>query len=415
MKKMNWLGLLILWLACNQTQQSNMSEVRTGADMLLAEKFDLIRGQRLGVITNHSALLRNGVHLVDTLFHRNEVTLVALFAPEHGIRGDAPDGDSIAPGRDPRTGIPVFSLYQNEYSRPESVQLKNIDRLVYDIQDVGVRFYTYISTLFNLIQLSAETGIPLLVLDRPNPIGGLKVDGPILKPGLESFVGIAPLPIMYGMTVGELARLFNESGMLGANRAELTVVEMENWRREMYFDATGLMWRKPSPNIPRLENALVYPGTCLIEGLNVSEGRGTPEPFLTIGAPFIRPVELIAELERQQIKGIQYEPLAAYIPVEIPNTARAPKYENQSIPGIRLRVTQRRDFEPVQFGIALICALQRLNPGELVIDEARFNRLSGDRTVREKILSGASAEEIVANWQAELEAFKSLRQKYLLY
>lgn len=415
MQKKYFFSLLIFLLSCTQIQKGKMAEVRTGAEVLLAEKFDLIRGQRLGVITNHSALLRNGVHLVDTLFHRREVTLVALFASEHGIRGDAPDGDSIVASRDPRTGIPVFSLYQNEFSRPDPAQLQNIDRLIYDIQDVGVRFYTYISTLFYLLQLSAETGIPLLVLDRPNPIGGLKVDGPLLKSGLESFVGIAPLPILYGMTVGELARLFNESGMLGARRADLTVVKMENWRRELYFDETGLPWRKPSPNIPRLENALVYPGTCLIEGLNVSEGRGTPEPFLTIGAPFIRPSELIAELERQQIKGIQFEPLAAYTPVEIPNTARAPKYENQSIPGIRLRVTKRKDFEPVRFGIELICALQRLYPGELSIDEARFNRLSGDRRVREKILAGVGASEIVAGWQAELEVFKTLRQKYLLY
>lgn len=406
--------VLLIFISCAQKENSNA--VYPGADMLFGEDFHLIKGKKVGVVTNHSGLLRNGVHLVDTLYGCKDVILTALFAPEHGVRGDAPDGDAISNAIDPKTGVPIYSIYMVNDNKPTKENLKDIDVLIYDIQEVGVRFYTYISTLFYLLETGAENGIPIIVLDRPNPITGLKVDGPIRKQEWFSFVGIAPIPIMHGMTIGELAILFNESGMLPNNlKADLTVVKMKNWTRNLYYDQTGLKWVNPSPNISSLEIAVVYPGTCLVEGLNVSEGRGTPEPFLTIGAPYIEPDKLISELKSIQIKGIDYLPLYSYTPVKIPNTARAPKYENTEIKGIKLKVTNRLEFEPVEFGVKLICAMYKLFPDDLRIEEARFNRLSGDSRIRKMILSGAKAEEIYAIWQEELEEFKELRKKYLLY
>lgn len=391
--------------------------VLPGADVLLSDSFNLIRGKKLGIVTNHTGLLKSGIHLVDTLFNRKEVTISALFAPEHGIRGDAPDGDTIRNYKDPKTGIQVYSLYIGESNnKPTKEMLKNIDVLVFDIQDAGVRFYTFISTLYYLLQAAAENNIPVLVLDRPDPVSGINVDGPIRKDSLASFVGIAPIPILPGLTIGELATLFNETGMIGKNiKADLTVVKMKNWRRDMFFDETGLKWVNPSPNIPSSECAVVYPGTCLIEGLNVSEGRGTLEPFLTIGAPFINADELVAELNKQEIKGIRYEPLKSYTPVEIKNMARAPKYENQKISGIKIKVTDEKIFQPVAFGIKLICTLYKLYPNKLEIVRGRFNRLSGDAGVREQILKGATAQQIIDSWQNELTEFKKLRSKCLLY
>ncbi|MGE5350751.1 MAG: exo-beta-N-acetylmuramidase NamZ domain-containing protein [Acidobacteriota bacterium] len=385
-----------------------------GADVLLSKRMDLIKGKRLGIVTNHSALLSNGAHLVDTLFHRKDVKISALFGPEHGIRGDAPDGTTISHGKDAKTGLEVYSLYGKVY-KPTKEMLKDVDVLIYDIQDVGARFYTFISTLFYTVQAGAENNIPVIVLDRPNPITGIKVDGPVRKEDLSSFVGIAPIPIMHGLTIGELATLFNESGMLGKNlKAKLTVVKLENWKRDYYYDETGLKWVRPSPNIPDLETAIVYPGMCLIEGTNVSEGRGTHQPFLTFGAPYINSEELAAELKKLGIKGAEFEK-AEYTPVEIPNMASQPKFQGEHVNGLKIRLTDRDKFEPVQFGIKLIYAVHKLYPEKFKFSDARFDRLSGDKAIREEILSNKTADEIIKGWQKELSQFKGLRKKYLLY
>ncbi|MDP4196385.1 MAG: DUF1343 domain-containing protein [Bacteroidota bacterium] len=397
-----------------QDKETVKEKVIPGANVLLSENFELIKGKRLGIVTNHSALLTNGVHLVDTLFHRDDVKIVALFGPEHGIRGDAPDGTSITNSKDSKTGIQVYSLY-GKVNKPSKEMLKDVDVLIYDIQDVGARFYTFISTLFYTVQAAAENHIPLLVLDRPNPISGHKVGGPIRKEGLSSFVGIAPIPIMHGMTIGELATMFNQSGMIGKDlKADLKVVKMKNWDRDMFYDQTGLKWTVPSPNIPNLETAIVYPGMCLIEGTNVSEGRGTYSPFLTFGAPFISSKELILQLDGQSIAGIKLEP-ADYTPVEIANMASKPKFENKICHGVKISIIDRDKFEPVEFGFKLLCSLQKLYPSQFKMSDDRFDRLCGDRSIRKKILSGVSSKEIISDYKQELNEFKEFRKKYLLY
>lgn len=388
--------------------------VLTGADILLSHKMDMIRGKRLGIVTNHSALLSNGVHLVDTLNHIKGITISALFGPEHGIRGNAPDGVSLSHGTDAKTGLKVYSLY-GKTNKPTPEMLKDIDVLIYDIQDVGARFYTFISTLYYVLQAGAENNIPVIVLDRPNPVTGENVEGPVRAPELKSFVGIAPIPIMHGMTIGELAGLFAYSGMLEtAEHPKLTVVKMENWKRSYYYDQCGLNWVNPSPNIPGLETALVYPGMCLIEGTNISEGRGTMQPFLTIGAPFIEPEQLIAELRRENIKGAEFSP-ASFTPEDIPNMASSPKFKGQRCKGISIRVTDRKDLDAVALGTKVVNTLARLYPDDFKFSDSRFDKLSGDASVRTMIASHQPSEKIISSWQEKLNDFKTLRMKYLLY
>ena len=390
------------------------NKVTTGADLLLSKEFNLIKGKKLGIVTNHSAILANGVHLVDTLFHRNDVSISALFGPEHGIRGDAPDGISITNGKDTRTGLPVYSLY-GKINKPTPEMLKDVDVLVFDIQDVGARFYTFISTLFYTVQAAAENHIPLLILDRPDMISGDKVDGPVRKEGLKSFVGIAPIPIMYGMTIGELAKMYNESGMIGKDlKADLTVIKMEGWQRNYYYDDCDLKWVKPSPNIPDLETAIVYPGMCLIEGTNVSEGRGTHAPFLTIGAPYVNSKDLISELNKLNIPGVSFVE-EDYTPVDIPNMTSNPKYKGELCHGIKSTITDRSKFAPVQFGINLIYALNKLYPEKFEFRGSRFDKLSGDTTIREQFKSGVTPDKIIAGWQNELDQFMNFRKQFLLY
>ena len=270
--KAGWaiLPLVLLSLAACQ------KPVVVGADVLIHQREDLIKGKRIGLVTNHSGLLANGEHIADALHQMSDVTLVALYGPEHGVRGDTTG--PLQNGTDPGTGVPVYSLYGATY-KPTPEMLKGVEVLVFDIQDVGARFYTYISTLGNVMSAAAENHIPIIVLDRPNPVTGLYVDGPVLEDSLKSFVGYAPIPIAYGMTMGELAEMYNGEGWLDNGvKAELTVVRLQNWKRSMWYDQTGLRWVRLSPNMPTLNTAIPYTGTCLVEGINVSEGRGTDRP-----------------------------------------------------------------------------------------------------------------------------------------
>lgn len=405
-------GLLLI--ASNQCQEQSKNNFCFGADQLLDEYFHLIKNKKLGIVTNHTAVLSNGVHLVDTLHSRKDVEIQALFGPEHGIRGDNSAGQTIIHTVDTKTGIPVFSLYGKD-KKPTKEMLKNIDVLIFDIQDVGARFYTYISTLFYTIQAAAENNIPIIILDRPNPINGIYVDGPIRKPELSSFVGIAPLPIAHGMTVGELAKYFAGEKLIGeAFSVDLTVIKMKNWDRELSYDKFYPGWIKPSPNISSLDAAIVYPGTCLIEGVNVSEGRGIDEPFLKIGSPYINSNRLINELKSYKIDGVEFEPIT-FTPREIPGIAANPKYKNEECHGIKIKVVDREKFESVKFGIQLIVAFNKLFPNEFKFRDDSFDRLCGDRLIRQKILSGITADEIIEFYQSELNKFKQVREKYLLY
>lgn len=395
-------------------QAQNKTDFQFGADQLLSENLNLIKNKNLGIVSNHTAHLSNGIHLVDTLHSLKEISITALFGPEHGIRGDNPAGTTITDGIDSKTGIPVYSLYGKD-RKPTKEMLKDVEVLIFDIQDVGARFYTYISTLFYIVQAAAENNIQLIILDRPNPINGIQVDGPIRKPELSSFVGIAPIPIAHGMTVGELAQLFAGEKYIGNNlKVDLKIIKMKNWDRNLFYDSYHSSWIKPSPNIPSLDAAIVYPGTCLIEGTNVSEGRGTDAPFLKIGAPFVNSNELAEELGKQNIEGITFEPIS-FTPIEIPGVVSNPKYKNEKCNGVKINLTNRDKFESVKFGIKLVSTLLGLYPTQFKFSDESFDKLAGDSSIRQKINNGIPAEDIIQSYQNELNDFNELRKKYLLY
>ncbi len=404
------LIFLIIFLSANFIQ----SKVRLGNDKLIKEYFYLIESKNIGVIANHSSVLENGEHLIDYLFKTKKVKIISAFGPEHGFRGDAPAGEKIETSIDERTGIKVYSLY-GKTNKPTSEMLKGIDVLIFDIQDVGARFYTYISTLYLCLESAAENKIQFIVCDRPNPIGGEKVDGPILKQEFKSFVGIAPIPVQHGMTIGELALYFNDLIESEKNiRADLIVLQMENWKRNQLFDKTELNWIKPSPNIVKLETALVYPGTCLFEATNISEGRGTHSPFLQIGAPFINNHELIEELKKLNFNSVDIQTVQ-FVPVDIPGMSINPKFENQTCNGILIKVKDPENFYPVQFGLALVSMLRKLYPDDFKINTKRMNLLIGDDNITVLLISGTDFQIIVNLYQNELNQFKQIRNKYLLY
>jgi uncharacterized protein YbbC (DUF1343 family) len=409
MRKFIVLNLIAIALAFSQ-----QSRVKIGAEILIEKRLDLIKGKKIGIVTNHTGILPDGRHIVDVLNEIEGVKIVALFGPEHGIRGEVPDGKSISHGVDAKTGIPVFSLY-GEVKKPTEEMLKDIDVLIFDIQDVGARFYTYISTMSYCMEACAEMGKKFIVLDRPNPIRGVYVDGPILEPRFKSFVGLHPIPVAHGMTVGELAKMFNDEGWLkNAVKADLTVVKMENYSRKMWFDQTGLPWVKPSPNMMTLKTAIVYTATCFIEGTNVSEGRGTQHPFEWIGAPWIDGEKLAKELNYYKLPGVKFEPIS-FTPTDIEKVTVDPKYEGEKCGGVYLNVYDREKFEPVKVGVYILYALKKLYPDKFKWRTAGQDRLWGTDKVRLMIDEGKKPDEIIKTWEDDVKKFLSIRQKYLLY
>lgn len=409
MRKFIVLNLIAITLAFSQ-----QSRVKVGAEILIEKHLDLIKGKKIGIVTNHTGILPDGRHIVDVLNEIEDVKVVALFGPEHGIRGEVPDGKSISHGVDTKTGIPVFSLY-GEVKKPTTEMLKDIDVLIFDIQDVGARFYTYISTMSYCMEACAEMGKKFIVLDRPNPVRGVYVDGPILEPRFKSFVGLHPIPVAHGMTVGELAKMFNEEAWLeNGMKADLTVIKMENYSRKLWFDQTGLPWIKPSPNMMTLKTAIVYTATCFIEGTNVSEGRGTQHPFEWIGAPWIDGSKLANELNSYNLPGVRFEPIS-FIPTDIEKVTVDPKYEGERCGGIYLNVYDREKFEPVKVGVYILYALKKLYPDKFKWRTAGQDRLWGTDKIRLMIDEGKKPEEIIKTWESELKKFLGIRQKYLLY
>ncbi len=390
------------------------TSVRVGADVLLHDQLELIAGKDVGLITNHSALLSNGEHLVDALVRQSEVRIRALFGPEHGIRGKAPDRKSIGHELDPVTGIPVYSLF-GTITKPTRQMLRGIDILVFDIQDVGARFYTYSTTLALTMEAAAEQGIPYLVLDRPNPIGGVHVEGPVLEKTLRSFVGWLPLPVVHGLTMGELAAMINGEGWLRKNRMVcLSIIRMKGWRRRWTYDRTNLRWINPSPSIRSLQTALVYPGTCFIEGTNVSEGRGTEHPFEQIGAPWIRGKVLTAKLRSLHLPGVRFAS-TSFTPHSTRTVTTDSKFEGTRCEGVFLKVTDRNRFQPVKTGICLLHALQVLYPAQFTMRSRRLDELTGTRFVREAIRGRIDPSEIVERWKSAEDEFALKRREYLLY
>lgn len=389
-------------------------KVTVGADLLFTANTKLIDGKRVGLITNHTALLSNGKHLADALKEYPKTTLTVLFGPEHGIRGDAPDGKKVNDTIDARTGVPVISLY-GKINKPTPEMLKNVDVLIFDIQDVGARFYTFISTMFLCMEAAAENNIPFIVLDRPNPITGLLVEGPVRLDSLKTFVGWAPMPVTHGMTVGELATMANyERWFPKGLNADLKVIKMEGWDRSLWYDQTSLTWVSPSPNMVSLATATVYPGLCLIEGTNVSEGRGTDSPFEMIGAPWINGKVLTEALNGSKLAGVTFSE-ASFIPSEIPGKASSPKFNGKKCSGIRITVTDRNAFRPFRTGLTILQQITTLYKDSLVFRDRGFDRLSGTPVIRTMLQAGKSASEIEKIWTKELTDFLDSRRKALLY
>lgn len=413
---MNNIRTIVLPLVCIVAfgNLKASDRVKVGADVLLERQFDIIQGKRIGLVTNQSAVLADGRHLADALFENKKTKLVALFGPEHGIRGDAPDGRSVQHGRDSKTGLPIYSLY-GKTTKPTDEMLKDIDILIFDIQDVGVRFYTFESTLSMAMEAAAERGIPFVVLDRPNPIRGTWIEGFVRLDSLTSFVGLHPTPIAHGMTVGELATMFNEEGWLkNGIKANLTVVRMEGWRRSMWFDESGLTWIKPSPNMATLKTAVVYPGTCLIEGTNLSEGRGTERPFEFLGAPFVKGTKWADALNSQKLPGVVFKAVT-FTPQDIPNVANNPKHRGTACEGIALEVVDRNIYEPVRTAVYILSSAKKLFGEDFQWRTASIDRLAGTPVLRRSIDAGEPPQKIVEGWTTEVERFTKMRKKYLLY
>ena len=372
--------------------------VLTGLDAARARGFLELRGKRVGLVTNHTGVARDRQSTIDALHGAAGVKLVALFAPEHGIRGIL--DESVPADRDEKTGLTIHSLY-GETRRPTDAMLQGVDALVVDLQDIGARFYTYMTTMAYVMEEASKRKLPVFVVDRPNPINGVQIEGPMLDEP-SGFTGYFAMPIRHGMTMGELAQLFNSENRIGA---DLTVLKMENWRRDDWFDATGLPWVNPSPNMRNLYQATLYPGIGAIEGTNISVGRGTDTPFEQIGAPWIDGVRLAAELNARTLPGIRFYPVAF--------TPTASKYAKESCQGVFMVVTDREALRPVRVGSEIASALYRLYGSKYEIDAAE--RLFGSKDGLAKLKAGADPARIAASWSAGEARWRQLRAKYLLY
>jgi uncharacterized protein YbbC (DUF1343 family)/CubicO group peptidase (beta-lactamase class C family) len=377
---------------------TSATRVLTGADVLLGERKELLRGQRLGLVTNGTGRGRDGTSTIDLLASESSWQLKALFGPEHGIRGEVAAGDSVDAATDQKTGLPVHSLY-GETTRPTARMLADLDALVYDIQDVGARVYTYPSTLLELLRAGAEHKVSVVVLDRPNPIGGEAVEGNVLDPRFTSFVGAAPIAMRYGMTIGELARYFNAELSIGA---DLTVVPVQGWQRSMWFDATGLSWVNPSPNLRSLAAATVYPGTVLFEGTTMSEGRGTDHPFEWLGAPGLDAAAWADRLNSASLPGVRFSAAT--------RTPEASKHAGRECEGVVLEIVDRSLVRPMALGVTMLSTV----PQALEFNPL-FDRLAGTDQLRLALQAGATPRDIVASWQPDLERFSDRRSRYLLY
>ncbi len=372
--------------------------VRLGADRVFETPyFKWIRGKRVGLITNSTSVNSESKSTIDLLESHPEVKLIALFAPEHGLLGRTPAGEKFSSVGN------VHSLYGETLS-PTPEMLKQVEVLIYDIQDVGARFYTYISTMYLSMKAAAENGIPFIVLDRTNPIDGTRVEGPVLVQGKESFVGIHPLPIRYGMTPGELARLFNQENRLGC---ELKVVPLSGWSREQWYDQTELQWVPPSPHMLTLTTASLYPGFCLIEGTNLSEGRGTANPFQFIGAPWLHHQQLAERLNRLTLPGVRFHPQT-----RVPSSS---KYQNELCRGLEIEILDRNLFQPLVALLHLLSEVGKLHPEKLAFKKDLFDRLAGNSWIREALQQERPVAEILDRWKIRLQEFKAKREQYLLY
>jgi uncharacterized protein YbbC (DUF1343 family) len=387
--------------------------VRIGIERLIEEDRSLVAGARVALVSNPASIDRGFRHAAEILGEDPRIELVALFGPQHGFRSDLQDNMIETPhARDERRRIPIYSLY-SETREPTPEMLRDVDVLVVDLQDVGTRVYTYIYTMANCMRAAARHGVRVVVCDRPNPVGGLAIEGTILRPECVSFVGQFPIPLRHGMTIAELARLFNQEFSIGA---ALDIVPLDGWRRSMYFDETGLPWVIPSPNLPTLDSTIVYPGAVLFEGTMLSEGRGTTRPFELIGAPWIDGDSLASAMNARGLPGVHFR--ATFFEPTFQ------KHAKQTCGGCQLHVTDRSAFQPVRTAVELIDGFKRQNPSafawrqppyEYEHDKWPIDILYGSDELRTTIDSGGDLSLLIASWKAAEEAFRKTREKYLIY
>jgi uncharacterized protein YbbC (DUF1343 family) len=399
------LGLLTA-CAAPRVPTPALASVRPGLEVLLADSLHLVRGKRVGLVTNQTALARGGRHAIDLLHASPDLELVALFAPEHGIRGVARPGERIESGVDAATGLPIHSLY-GDTRKPTPAMLDSVDVLVFDIQDLDARAYTYKWTMALALEAAGEAGIPFVVLDRPVPTGAERSQGNVLDPAFATFVGLHPVPMRIGMTTGELARLLHGDHGIGG---ELSVVPVQGWRRSTWFDETGLPWVAPSPNMPDLESATHYPGIVLFEGTNLSVGRGTPRAFQQIGAPWLDGEALARALAAYDLPGVRFEAV-----VFTPRDPGDDKFVGQEVRGVRLVVTDRASYDPTVTAVAALLAARRLAGDHWEWRIAHLDRLAGTDRLRAAVEEGLPLESIVAPWTAERARFDATRARWLLY
>jgi uncharacterized protein YbbC (DUF1343 family) len=393
---------------------SSKTTVQTGADVLVSSGFASLAGKRVGLIANQTSV-QAGSHLVDLFQSAPEVELTAIFAPEHGFQGRVEAGQKVQSDSSQR--IPVFSLY-GETRSPSAEMLENIDVLVFDIQDVGARFYTYISTMGYAMQAAAQNDIEFVVLDRPNPLGGNLVEGLIREEDASSFVSLFPIPAVHGLTVAELARMIKGEQMLsGLESLKLTTIRMDGWERDMQWPDTNLPWIPTSPNIPNFLSALIYPGTCLLEATNINEGRGTDKPFMVFGSPDMDPVAIVSQLNNSRLPGVRFDTLT-YTPISIPGVAASPRHMDTELIGVEIKITNRAILNPHATGVHILTAIRdhsHNNDFVETVNSRWLKLLSGSDSILNGLASDFNADQITAAWEDDVDTFRALREQYLLY
>ena len=385
--------------ATTKKRAGRAASVQVGLDVLEAQKFAPLRGKNVGLITNHTGLDAQGRSTVDLLSHASGLHLVALFSPEHGLAGR--NDERVSSTKDAQTGLPIFSLYGTTL-RPTDEMLQGIDTLVFDVQDAGVRFYTYTTTMAYCMEEAAKRHIAFYVLDRPNPLGGEIVEGPMLDPDKTSFTAYFPVPVRYGLTIGELAQFFNAENHIGC---DLHVITMKNWRRNYFYENTGARWIPPSPNLRTLKGSILYPGLEILQNAGVSVGRGTEAPFEEFGAPWLNGDEVAAALNARSLPGLRFS-AQPFVPV-------IGLYMGQRCGGVSIRVTDRSAVRSMRMGLEIAAILTKLYPANF--DPTKLLLLTGNSETIRQLQDGVPPEQIVANWSSDLSAFDATRRKYFLY
>ena len=385
----------------------NLSKIQVGLDVLLNERIDLIKNKSIGLVTNHSGVDAASTPNYERLMNQKDVSIKIIFSPEHGLFGEAAAGEKINYDGQVKSLPEVVSLYGSN-RKPTEEQMKGLDIILYDIQDVGARFYTYITTLGLVMESASNAGVEVIVLDRPNPITGESIEGPILDLKFQTFVGYYPIPIRYGLTVGELAYMINGEEWI-ENQPKLQVIKMKGWKRNLWYDETTLPWVKPSPNIPDINTAIIYPGMCLLEATNLSEGRGTEKPFKRFGAPWINKQDLTIELNKLNLPGVVFKPVR-FIPSTIKGMASNPKYKNQVCHGAEIIITDRNKYRSITTGMKIINMIKEKYPNQFKLKTSGINRLWGNAEFSEQIASDNTNQ-----FNIPLEKYKNTSKQYWIY